>query len=147
MASFLFRPRRSVAIRVGGVFLRCPEPIRRLKRVSQRRWQGSGSKYTLSWGNQPWTLELEADRPGMRSVDRPADCVLALDGVAAVSRFDPAALTGKSLVRVERLAHRVEATYTPRGGAVWKCGRAGVRHHGTTGSTWRSRSRHRRSAS
>lgn len=80
--------------------------------MSQRTWQGSGSRYTLSWGNQPWTLELEADRPGMRTVDRPADCVLALGGVAAVGRFDPAALTGKSLVRVERLAHRVEATYT-----------------------------------
>ena len=80
--------------------------------MSQRTWQGSGSKYTLSWGNQPWTLELEADRPGMRTVDRPADCVLALDGIAAVSRFDPAAFNGKSLVRVERLAHRVEATYT-----------------------------------
>src|SRR5208337_4654710 len=74
-------------------------------------WQGSGSKYTLSWGNQPWTLELEADRPGMRIVDRPEDCVLALDGVAAVGRFDPDALGGKSLVRVDRLAQRVEATY------------------------------------
>ncbi|MGA2700513.1 MAG: hypothetical protein ABSH35_05385 [Isosphaeraceae bacterium] len=79
--------------------------------MSQRTWQGSGSKYTLSWGNQPWTLELEADRPGMRIVDRPEDCVLALDGIAAVGRFDPDALSGKSLVRVERRAQRVEATY------------------------------------
>jgi len=79
--------------------------------VSQRTWQGSGSKYTLSWGNQPWTLELDADRPGMRTVDRPEDCVLVLDGLAAAGRFDPDAFGGKSLVRVERLAHRVEATY------------------------------------
>jgi len=87
--------------------------------VSQRTWQGSGSRYTLSWGNQTWTLELEADRPGMRIDDRPEDCVLALDGVAAVGRCDPDALGGKSLVRVERLAQRVEATYAaPRWGGL-----------------------------
>ncbi len=81
--------------------------------MSQRAWQGSGSTYTLAWGGRPWTLDLEADRPGMRIDDRPQDCVLALDGVAAVGRFDPDALGGKSLLRVERLAERVEATYAP----------------------------------
>ncbi len=79
--------------------------------MSQRTWQGAGSTYTISWGNRPWTLELEADRPGLRLNDRPEDCVLALDGVATVGRFDPDALSGKSLIRVERLAQRVEATY------------------------------------
>ena len=115
MASSLFRPRRSVAIRVGGVFLRSAEPFKRVNRVSQRTWQGSGSQYTVSWGNRLWTLELETDRPGMRSVDRPTDPVLALDGVAAVGRFDPLALTGKSLFKVEQFAHRVEATYVASG--------------------------------
>jgi hypothetical protein len=81
--------------------------------VSQRTWQDSGSEYMLSWGGQPWTLELDGDRPGMRTADRPADCALALDGVAAVGRIDHDAFSGKSLVGVERVAHRVEATFAP----------------------------------
>ena len=116
--------------------------------MSQRTWQGSGSRYTLSWGNQTWTLELEADRPGMRTVDRPDDCVLALDGVAAVGRFDADALAGKSLVKVERVAAAGGSDVCRLAvGRSARCGRAGVRPPGTTGSTWRSRSRHPRSAS
>jgi len=64
-------------------------------------------------------------------VDRPQDCALALDGVAAVGRFDPTALSAKSLVRVERLAERVEATY-----AVSRWGGLEVR------ASWSPTSRH-----
>ncbi len=79
--------------------------------MSQRTWQGSGSRYTVSWGGQPWTLELDTDRPGLRAADRPEACVLALGGVASIGRFDLDALTGRSLVGVELVRDSVEATY------------------------------------
>jgi hypothetical protein len=87
--------------------------VGRLTRVAQRNWRGSGSRYTILWGKQPWTLELAADHPGMQTVNRPDDCVLALGGIAAVGSCDSSALNGNSLIKVERIADRVEATYLP----------------------------------
>ena len=79
----------------------------------ERAWQGSGSEYKITWGDQPWTLRLDGDRPGLHAVDRPADHVLCLSGVAAAGRFDPSALSGLSLLGVERVAQRVEASFAP----------------------------------
>ncbi len=79
--------------------------------MSQRTWQGSGSKYTFAWGNQHWILDLDTDRPGIRAANQSNDCVLALESIAAVGRSDPDAFIRKSLVAVECLGHRVEATY------------------------------------
>ena len=83
--------------------------------MAQREWRGSGSRYTLFWGKAPWTLDVEADRPGLRTEGRPDDCLLALGGVAGVGRYDPEALSGKSLGKVELIAQRVEATYIAEG--------------------------------
>jgi hypothetical protein len=44
-------------------------------------------------------------------VNRPDDCALALGSVAAVGSCDSNALNGDSLVKVERIADRLEATY------------------------------------
>ncbi len=77
----------------------------------QRKWQGSGLEYTIPWGNQSWTLELRDDHPGLRTANRPGDRLLALGGIATVGRCDSNAISAKSLVKVEALADRLEATY------------------------------------
>ena len=82
--------------------------------MAQRVWQGSGSEYSLVWGGKPWTLTLDADRPGLYSAEDPANLVLTLHGLASVGRFDPVALSGPSLVG-SSVGSRVEARFAPLG--------------------------------
>jgi hypothetical protein len=67
----------------------------------------------LLWGGRPWTLELDHARPGLRRPGHEDGALLALEGVAAVGRSDLEALSGRSLVRVEPVHSRLEATFAP----------------------------------
>jgi hypothetical protein len=81
--------------------------------VSLRIWQGSGSTFSLPWGGQPWVLELDHERPGLHRRDVAGGSFLSLAGLAAPGRSDLNALSGNSLVGVEVVRDRVEATYAP----------------------------------
>src|SRR5262245_24191100 len=76
-------------------------------------WTGSGPEYTVEWGDETWTLRLDAVRPGLTRYD--FGPLLALEGLAEVGRWDPDALNGTCLIGQECRFNRVEATYAPAG--------------------------------
>ncbi|MBV8229781.1 MAG: hypothetical protein JO329_07345 [Planctomycetaceae bacterium] len=98
-----------------------------------RRWNGSGPKFDVEWGGRTWVLKVDDPRPGLRPLGDPAGPLLALEGVAAKGRCAADALSGASLVGVERRFERVEATYAPPGwgdltvrAAWWPSGDDGI---------------------
>lgn len=76
-----------------------------------RRWIGNGTEFVLAWGGRPWTLKVDAPCPGLRAEGRGP--LLGLEGVAAVGRWTPDALSGTTLTTVEHRFDRIEATYSP----------------------------------
>ncbi len=78
-----------------------------------RDWSGAGSSFELEWGGRTWILDLSSRNPGLRDRDGGIGPLLALTGLAEVHRWEPEALSGDSLVGVERRHGRVEATYAP----------------------------------
>jgi hypothetical protein len=81
-----------------------------------RSWNGSGPEFDLEWGGRIWTLRVDDQRPGLRiRGEEGVGPLLGLDGVAAVGRWAPNALSGANLVGFERRFARVEATYAPLG--------------------------------
>lgn len=80
-----------------------------------RRWNGPGPEFDLAWGGRTWTLKVDDPSPGLRVRGEPVGPLLGLEGVAAVGRWAPEALSGASLVSFERRFERVEATYGPQG--------------------------------
>ncbi|HEV3166072.1 MAG TPA: hypothetical protein VGZ22_18740 [Isosphaeraceae bacterium] len=80
-----------------------------------REWIGDGPAFEVAWGGQRWSLFLGDERPGLRVAGNQPGPLLALEGLASAGRFDPAALTGMTLVGSERRFERVEATYAPPG--------------------------------
>jgi hypothetical protein len=78
-------------------------------------WEGAGPEFTLAWGGRTWSLDVAGVRPGLRIVDGEAGPLLGLEGIAAVGRWEPDALSGASLTGFERRFERVEATYVPPG--------------------------------
>jgi hypothetical protein len=56
---------------------------------------------------------LSGECPGLLAVDQPDNHVLALRGLAAPGRSDPAALSGQWLVGVDHVGERVEARFAP----------------------------------
>ena len=106
-------------MRIGGVFVLFPgdRPVR-VSRVTQRSWQGSSSQDVVVCGSRRWILRLDDARPGLHAAEGPADHILTLGGLAAVGRFDPDAVTGRSLVGSGTVAgSRVIARFTPSGWA------------------------------
>ncbi len=81
--------------------------------MSEQIWQGSGASYTITWGEESWTLQLDAERPGLRPATRPEEHALAMGALSVAGRCDAGAIGGRSLVRVERVGQRIEATYIP----------------------------------
>ena len=70
----------------------------------------------MEWGGRTWTLRVDDQRPGLRiRGEEGVGPLLGLDGVAAVGRWAPNALSGATLVEFERRFARVEATYAPLG--------------------------------
>jgi hypothetical protein len=80
-----------------------------------REWAGAGAEFDLDWGGRTWSLKVDHSRPGLRIRGEPVGPLLGLEGVATVGRWDRDALTGATLVGVERLFDRVQATYAPPG--------------------------------
>lgn len=80
-----------------------------------RSWEGSGRDFDLPWGNRTWTLKVDDTHPGLRVRGESIGPLLGLEGLAAVGRWAPDALSGASLTGVERHFERVEATYAPEG--------------------------------
>lgn len=81
--------------------------------MAQRTWQACGPEYSLSRGGRLWILRLDDECPGLRAADQPADHILSLAGLCAVGRRDGEALSGRSLVNVERIGPRVVARFAP----------------------------------
>ena len=69
----------------------------------------------MTWGGQPWVLDLAGERPGLRLVDQPGGRFLALGGLGAPGASDLQGLAEKSLVAVEMYRSRLEATFAPAG--------------------------------
>jgi hypothetical protein len=80
-----------------------------------RCWNGAGPEFDLDWGGRTWTLKVDDLQPGLRPRGEPIGPLLGLEGVAAVGRSAPNALSGATLVGFERRFDRVEATYAPLG--------------------------------
>lgn len=76
-------------------------------------WQGSGPEYELEWGGRTWVLKVDGAVPGLTVRGAAVGPLLALEGVAAIGRSEPGALSGATLIGHERVAERVEATYAP----------------------------------
>ena len=81
--------------------------------MEERSWHGSGAPTRSGaavvggcFSSTPAVLDCGV-------ADRPADHVLALEGVAAAGRFDSEALSQRSLSGVERVGQRVEARFAP----------------------------------
>jgi len=80
-----------------------------------RRWDGFGPKFEVEWGGRVWALKVDDLMPGLRTDSNQVGPLLALEGVAAVGRWAPEALSGATLVGYECRFNRVEATYAPLG--------------------------------
>jgi hypothetical protein len=78
-----------------------------------RRWTGDGPLYEIAWGEETWTLRVDADNPGLYSAR--SGPLLGLEGLAEAGRRDVGALSAMSLVSHECRFDRVEATYRPEG--------------------------------
>ncbi len=76
-------------------------------------WRKTASGFTIPWGGHDWTLNVDAERPGLRPTNLLHGSMLALEGVAVPGRTDPRALSGETLSKVEMVRSRIEATYTP----------------------------------
>ncbi|MDR3633657.1 MAG: hypothetical protein P4L84_07455 [Isosphaeraceae bacterium] len=80
-----------------------------------RAWQARGTDYELEWGGRTWTLAVDTPSPGLRTAEAGWGPVLGLEGVAAIGRWAPHALSGATLVGCERHFERIEATFAPLG--------------------------------
>ena len=101
-------PRRPIIPRDVGVFSfshgrRMPNP-----------WVSDASGYGHVWGGRPWTLRIDAPRPGLKAERGEHGPLLALDSISARGRGEPTA-QGASLVGHETRFDRVESSYAPDG--------------------------------
>ncbi len=78
-------------------------------------WVSDASGYGRVWGGRPWTLRLDARRPGLTAENGQLGPILALDGISARGRGEPTALGSASLVGHEARFGRVESSYAPDG--------------------------------
>jgi hypothetical protein len=81
----------------------------------QAKWHRTGLDYTIDWASATWGLGLAGARPGLARPGLPGEVLLALEGLAAAGRTDPAAFRAENLVSAEFFGDRVEAHYVPAG--------------------------------
>jgi hypothetical protein len=78
-----------------------------------RSWTCQGSVYEIPWGNEVWSLRVDAEIPGLYSTR--SGPLLGLEGLAEVARREPRVFSDRSLTFHEQRFDRVEATYRPTG--------------------------------
>jgi hypothetical protein len=83
--------------------------------VAHLRRQGDGTELILHAAGRPWTLALDAPRPGLFWSDEQSLVrLLGLRHIATTSRLDEQAFDASSLVSVERHRGRIQASFAPQ---------------------------------